>query len=205
MIRVDVRLLAATNRNLEMEVELGKFRADLYHRLNVYPLKVPPLRDRKEDIHGLAGFFAERTRRKLGLSQVRMDEAAVALLQRYNWPGNVRELENVISRSLLKASAVQRPGGAVVLRPDHLTADLGAAVYTSTPYEELPAKAETRTVSVSLRDEVHMFQIKLITRALERNDRNWAAAARELGMNRSNLHNLATRLGIRKRKEQPRP
>lgn len=203
VIKVDVRLLAATNRNLASEVEAGKFRADLFHRLNVYPLKVPPLRERKEDIHGLADFFAEKTRRKLGLSRVRLEEAALSLLRRYNWPGNVRELENVISRSLLKASAAQRPGEAVVLRPDHLTADLGVAAYTSTPYEHLPAKAHTRTTHVSLRDEVNGFQVRLITRALERNDRNWAAAARELGMNRSNLHNLATRLGIRKKKEPP--
>lgn len=199
LVTVDVRLLAATNRNLEAEVEAGRFRADLYHRLNVYPLTVPPLRERKDDIPILAGFFAEKTKSKLGLRQARLSEEALTLLQRYSWPGNVRELENVISRSLLKASGPLASGEAVILHPDHLTADLGVAAYTSSPDDtaQLPAVSPT----MSLREEVKTFQVKLINRALERNNRNWAAAARELGMNRSNLHNLATRLGIRKKGE----
>lgn len=199
LINVDVRLLAATNRNLEAEVASGRFRADLYHRLNVYPLKVPPLRERKDDIPILAGFFADRTRRKLGLGQVRLREEAIILLQRYNWPGNVRELENIISRSLLKASASQSHLETIILQPEHLTADLGVSIYTSPPKEaDTPGSISP---TMSLREEVKAFQIRLINRALKRNEGNWAAAARELGMNRSNLHNLATRLEIRKKTE----
>lgn len=197
LVNVDVRLIAATNRNLEAEVAAGKFRADLYHRLNVYPITVPPLRERKEDIPILAGFFAEKTKSKLGLRQVRLGGEATVLLQRYNWPGNVRELENIISRSLLKASAARTQEDTILLEPDHLTADLGLAVYTNAPPPASPAQDAAQPMS--LREEVKAFQIRLINRALERNNRSWAAAARDLGMNRSNLHNLATRLGIRQK------
>lgn len=196
-VNVNVRLLAATNRELEVEVKAGRFRADLYHRLNVYPLIVPPLRERKDDIPLLAGFFADKTKAKLALKQVLLSNDAIALLQRYNWPGNVRELENIISRSLLKASAVQSHGETIILEPSHLTADLGVAAYTSSPVAT--AMVQTTSPTRSLREEVQAFQVELINNALKRHDRNWAAAARELGMNRSNLHNLATRLGIRKR------
>lgn len=197
MIHADVRLLAATNRNLEAEVQAGKFRADLYHRLNVYPIKVPALRDRKEDIAILTGFFVERTQKKLGLGEVRVSEATLQLLGRYSWPGNVRELENILSRAILKAS--QRCLGERYLKilPEHLAGDLGSTLYShpSSAYEPptLPPK------NFSFRDEVKAFQIRLIQAAVDRNQGNWAGAARDLDMHRSNLHNLATRLGIRKK------
>jgi anaerobic nitric oxide reductase transcription regulator len=195
MIHADVRLLAATNRNLEAEVQAGRFRADLYHRLNVYPIKVPALRERKEDIAILAGFFVERAKKRLGLGEIRISEDALQLLGRYSWPGNVRELENILSRAVLKAS--QRSCGAEYLRilPEHLAGDLGSALYVNpvpdygTPAQPLP--------SLSFRDQVKSFQIRLIQAALDRNKGNWAAAARELDMHRSNLHNFATRLGMR--------
>lgn len=200
MIHVNVRLLAATNRDLEAEVASGRFRADLYHRLNVYPLRVPPLRERKEDIAILAGFFAERSRTRLGLHQVRIGEEALRLLLRYNWPGNVRELENIISRSVLKASAKTGQNEVIVLRPDHLAADLGSVIY-ATPNPELIPPA-TESGRISLREELKAFQIRLINTALDKNSGNWTAAARDLDMDRSNLHNLATRLGIRPKKEK---
>ncbi len=195
-INVNVRLLAATNRNLEAEVAAGKFRADLYHRLNVYPLNVPPLRERKEDLPVLANFFADKIRSKLGLSLVKISEQAFHLLRRYSWPGNVRELENVISRSFLKASANHAPGDTIRLEPIHLTADLGVALYTNPVQTELPTQMfHTHT---SMRQAMKDLQINLINNALKRNN-SWAGAARDLGMNRSNLHNLATRLGIRQK------
>jgi DNA-binding NtrC family response regulator len=101
-IRVNVRLLAATNRDLSAEVAAGRFRADLFHRLNVYPLAVPPLRERGEDIALLAGYFCDTARRRMGVGPVRLDPSAVEALLGYPWPGNVRELENVISRAVLR-------------------------------------------------------------------------------------------------------
>ena len=105
LIQVNVRLLTATNRDLEREVEKGNFREDLFHRINVYPLRVPALRERRSDIPLLAGFFCERTQRQLGLRPVRINTQAMQLLEGYGWPGNVRELENILSRAILKASA----------------------------------------------------------------------------------------------------
>lgn len=199
IVHVDLRLITATNRNLKEEVAAGAFRADLYHRLNVYPIVVPPLRERRDDIPILTDFFAEKARLNLGHNQVRVSEEALDLLMQYNWPGNVRELENVISRSVLKASADQPTDKAIALTPAHLSGDLHEHMQI-TP---LTAKDDTpsRSKLVSMRIEVKAFQARLIKSALERNNGNWSAAARELDMNRSNLHNLATRLGLRKNNE----
>ena len=195
---VDVRLITATNRNLEQEVAAGSFRADLYHRLNVYPITVPPLRERLEDIPLLADFFIEKARVNLGLRRAQISREAVDLLLRYNWPGNVRELDNVISRSVLKASAYQPGGREAIVIPACLSGDLVAAGPESqNVHDKTPAQGQG---TLSYRAEVKAFEIRLIQDALERNQGNWAAAARELDMNRSNLHNLATRLGIRSKK-----
>lgn len=192
---VDVRLIAATNRNLQQEVETGRFRADLYHRLNVYPLKVPPLRDRKEDIPILAGFFAERSMSQLGLSAVRISDVALGLLSRYSWPGNVRELENVISRSVLKASSGTLASDVITIQADHLAGDLGAAIYTNITAPPMPPLGSQH--KQSLKDAVTDLKTTMIQNALQNNAGSWAGAARDLDMNRSNLHNLATRLGVR--------
>lgn len=195
--RVDVRLLAATNRDLETEVTAGRFRADLYHRLNVYPIRVPPLRERKEDIPLLAGFFTDKARRKLGITAARISPEALQLLGRYSWPGNVRELENIISRAVLKASQKTGRQDIMLIAPEHLAGDIGSAMYVQPAETAAPEKLTTERTT--LRQEVRSFQVQLIQTALARHDGNWAAAARSLGMNRSNLHNLATRLGIRNR------
>jgi len=194
-VRVNVRLLAATNRNLEEEVREGRFRADLFHRLSVYPLVVPPLRERREDIPLLAGHFCEAIQRRLGLGPVRLDSDALGLLRRYPWPGNVRELENVLSRAILKAGAQVPRGKLVVVAPVHLGGDLEAAPGIGDP----SPPRETLRVSAgrSFREVVEDFQKDLILQTVAGNRGNWAAAARELGMHRSNLHKLASRLGIR--------
>lgn len=193
--RVNVRLLAATNRNLEAEVQAGRFREDLFHRLNVYPLAVPPLRERLEDIPLLAGHFSEAIRRRLGLGMVRLGTDAQELLAGYGWPGNVRELENVISRAILKALSGTPHGEPLMMEADHLSHDIGRPAQAS-PYArcETPAAPEAGR---SLRSLVKDYERGVIRQALARQGGNWAAAARELGMHRSNLHNLAARLGLR--------
>ena len=98
---VDVRVIAATNRDLKKEVEAGRFRQDLYYRLNVFPLEIAPLRERKEDIPLLAEHLLELASKKLNCPKPRLTKALVAKLQRYDWPGNIRELQNVIERSLI--------------------------------------------------------------------------------------------------------
>jgi len=195
MVHVDVRLLVATNRSLEEEVGKGRFRADLYHRLNVYPINVPPLRERSEDIPLLAGHFCERTRRRLGLGPVRLSPDAIDGLSRYSWPGNVRELENIISRAVLKASSEKPRGEQIVVNAIHLGSDLTSAkLYRPSvrqPVDPVFPKG------LSLRQATREYQRRIIRQALAENEGRWAAAARNLGMHRSNLHNLATRLGLR--------
>jgi anaerobic nitric oxide reductase transcription regulator len=197
--RVNVRVIAATNRDLEQEVRQGRFRADLYHRLAVFPLRVPPLRERRDDIPLLASHFADSAARRIGVTRARIDAVAKTRLVESAWPGNVRELENVIARAVLRASAPSSSGiasrEAVTIMPAHL--DLTPASAGAT---ELPADAPAGSSSErSLRDQVVEFERRVIADAIARHEGNWAAAARALGMHRSNLHHLATRLGLRER------
>jgi anaerobic nitric oxide reductase transcription regulator len=209
-LRVDVRVVAATNRDLERAVRESRFRADLFHRLAAYPIRVPPLRERREDIPLLAAHFLERGRRRLGLSRVRMTERARDAVATAEWPGNVRELQNVIARGVLRAAATvpdDQPDGPpedepVIVSLRHL--DLRDP-RTPPPAAQAPTEAETETapgVRVSadsgpLSERVDAYKRNAILAALEDNDGNWAAAARDLGMHRSNLHHLAKRLGLR--------
>lgn len=196
-IYVNVRLLAATNRNLEEEVKAGRFRADLFHRLNVYPIKVPPLRERKEDIPLLAGYFCELTQRSLGTGPVRISADTMNVLSRYHWPGNIRELENIISRAILQASKEHPKGEIVVIDPPHLGGDnLAEPNPTQQPISEITTSLKGK---IPFREAVEEFQRRLITQTVAKRSGNWSAAARDLRMHRSNLHNLAARLGLRKR------
>ncbi|MCA9599823.1 MAG: nitric oxide reductase transcriptional regulator NorR [Myxococcales bacterium] len=192
LVKADVRLIVATNRDLEREVSTGRFRADLYHRLNVYPLRVPALRERAEDIPLLAGYFCDVMRRRLGLGPVRIDARAMAALKRYHWPGNVRELENVLSRLTLKAAAHAKRGDPVVIGSAHLGSDFSAT--SPAPAAIEPAAVPT---NVDFKDATRAFQRALVERALSEQGGNWSAAARSLGMHRSNFHHLAVRLGLK--------
>jgi chemotaxis protein methyltransferase CheR len=103
-IKVDVRVIAATNRNLEEEVRRGRFREDLWYRLNIFPITVPPLRDRKEDISLLVDYFVDRISKRLGKTIEIIPAAVMNALQNYHWPGNIRELENVLERAVINSS-----------------------------------------------------------------------------------------------------
>jgi anaerobic nitric oxide reductase transcription regulator len=194
-LKVNVRILAATNRNLEQETEAGRFRADLFHRLNVYPIRVPALRERREDIPLLAGYFCDLIGRRLGLPPIHLSPDVLESLSRYTWPGNVRELENLVSRAVLKASAEQRGGARIILHPIHVGMEFARG-----EGGEIPAQSANEPLLLAdqtFRGAVDQYQRGLILAALERHDCNWAAAARELGLHRSNLHHLAQRLGLR--------
>jgi transcriptional regulator with GAF, ATPase, and Fis domain len=102
--KLDVRVVAATNRDLKKEVEAGRFRQDLYYRLSVFPIELPPLRERREDIAPLAAHFAELGARRLGRASPRLSQAAVAQLVNHDWPGNVRELQHAVERALILSS-----------------------------------------------------------------------------------------------------
>jgi anaerobic nitric oxide reductase transcription regulator len=191
---VDVRIIAATNRDLAEEVRSGRFRADLYHRLSVYPLLVPPLRERGRDVLLLAGFFLEENRARMGLRSLRLNVDAQKLLVGYTWPGNVRELEHLISRAVLKSLSAHKE------RPRILTIEAAALGLN----DEVAASHSATTVipaavvpGGTLKDSVDAFQCRLIEDALTRHQGKWVDVAREMGLDRANLSRLARRLGIR--------
>jgi anaerobic nitric oxide reductase transcription regulator len=196
-LKVNVRLLAATNRELPAEVSAGRFRPDLYHRLNVYPLSVPPLRERGEDIALLGGYFCDVARRRVGVGPVRLDRSALDALSRYPWPGNVRELENVISRVSLRLAAGVPRGEPIVITARDLGPELGQTPVASEP----PASAPTAKPK-SLRESAVAHRRALVERALADHHGNLAAAARALDMDRGNFHRLVKRLGLGKGRVQ---
>lgn len=191
-LSVDVRIIAATNRDLEREVASGRFRPDLYHRLDVYPIRVPPLRERAEDVPLLAGHFCDQARVRLGTGPVRLTPEAQRVLQDHPWPGNVRELENFLFRAVLQRGAHVEPGAPVVLDARHLLPGLSVG---AEPLPEIVAPEPPE--EGSLRAQVEAFERAAIERAVARAGGNWAEAARALGMHRSNLHHKARRLGLR--------
>jgi len=190
--RVDVRVFAATNRDLEAEVRAGRFRADLLYRLDVCRLRVPPLRERRDDVLPLVGFVGDRIRRQLGTGRVRIQADAQARLRAYDWPGNVRELENVLARAVLRAAARRGEGGLVTVTADDLGV-LDDRAPASPPLEVAAADTEPAPFRATVRE----FERALVRRALAAADGCWAQAAARLGMHRSNLHHLAQRLGLR--------
>ena len=188
-LKVDVRIIAATNRDLAECVRAGRFRADLYHRLSVYPLAVPAMRERGRDVLLLAGFYLEQNRARLGLRGLRLTSAAQRTLLAYDWPGNVRELSHLISRAALKAHAgSEERGGILTLDSDQLGLPLGTA--------PLPEE-DTALPPTSLREATDAFQRQTITLALEQYGQNWTLAAAALDLDRANLARLARRLGLR--------
>ncbi|MGV7243340.1 nitric oxide reductase transcriptional regulator NorR [Caballeronia sp. M23-90] len=189
---VDVRVIAATNRDLVEEVRAGRLRADFYHRLSVYPLRVPPLRERGRDVLMLAGSFLEENRSRLGLSGLRLSSDAQAALLDYAWPGNVRELEHLVGRSALKALASQaEPPRILSLTAAHLGLD-------DAQQESAKVEAPTpRTPVEDFRTAVTSFERTVLQNALARNNQNWASTARELQLDRANLNRLARRLGLK--------
>ncbi|MDR3411659.1 MAG: nitric oxide reductase transcriptional regulator NorR [Formivibrio sp.] len=197
--KVNVRIVAATNRQLHDQVREGHFRADLYHRLSVYPVLIPPLRERGNDVLLLAGSFLELNRTRLGVRSLRLSPEAEQALCAYAWPGNVRELEHVISRAALRAvSRGAKRTEIVTLEPEHLDLDL------TRPGLDLSQSANAGIDNpiidkgnVPLKIAIDTFQRQLIRQTLVQCQDNWASAARSLGIDASNLHKLSRRLGIK--------
>ncbi|MEK7483224.1 MAG: nitric oxide reductase transcriptional regulator NorR [Planctomycetota bacterium] len=193
--KVDVRLLAATNRELKKEVARGTFRADLYHRLNVFPIHVPPLREHLEDLEVLTHFFSQKIGRKLGIGKVILESEAITYLKNknYSWPGNVRELKNRLSRTILKAQHLQPNQEIVILSAQ----DFYPESFVSNPVILEFSEPINNKDSDSLSELVDQFKRKLIQRTLSECNQKWSVAAEKLGMNRSNLHHLAKRLKLK--------
>lgn len=200
-IRVDVRVIAATNRNLRDEIAAGRFREDVYYRLNVIPIHLPPLRERAEDIPELAAHFLARLQARHGLVPPVLRADAIERLVRYRWPGNVRELANVCERL-----AILHPGGEVGAREvAAMLPDGGAA---GTPADAAGGTAAGAAASATMRtmpgpggdgslsERLDAYERALILAALEEADGNVADAARRLGTDRANLYRRMRRLEI---------
>jgi len=200
-IVVDVRIVAATNRDLQLEVKEGRFRADLYHRLSVYPLLVPPLRERGKDYLLLAGYFLEKCQHQLGVIKLCLTSSAMEQLSRYNWPGNVRELEHLLSRAALRAISEQgRQAKIISIRAEHLNLQLVAqseVETTSSPIEDnVTTEINMDEIELGLRESTDNYQRAIITQVLEQEHGNLAGVARALQVDRSNLTRTMRRLGI---------
>ena len=186
-IPVDVRVLVATHRDLDALVRAGTFRQDLYHRVHVFPLQLPPLRDRSEDIPPLVEHFAQQVCAQNGWRPVAFTAEAVARLQSYAWPGNIRELRNMVERLLLLAGdSVGREVIDLALPATHAVE--GVRTYDATG---------------SLADRVADFERKMILAELERNNRHITNTAKALGLERSYLYKKCQQLGIDLRKIYP--
>ena len=188
-IRVDVRLIATTNRDLKVEVDAGKFRQDLYYRLNVVPIHLPPLRDRVEDIPVLVHHFLGRAASQLGVEVAGITADAIGLIQRRAWPGNIRELANAVERAVilsrggvLRAEAFVEDASSIGARPAVTTAiastPSGGALST-------PAPAPPIVDSINL-DELEAAAIQ---RALAATGGNRTRAAKLLGISERTLRN----------------
>jgi len=172
-VRVDVRVVTATNRDLAEEVRAGRFRSDLYYRLNVFPIRLPPLRERPEDISQLVAHFAAKHGARFGRTITRIDRRAMSALENYSWPGNVRELENVVERAVI----LSRNG---TLRLDR---------------DALPGGTAEENIDAALRDQEKQA-IETALRATGGRVAGEKGAAKRLGLPASTLEFRIKRLGI---------
>lgn len=182
-VTVDVRVIAATNKDLTQAVPNGRFREDLLFRLNVIPLHLPPLRERSEDVPALARHFAARQAARLSRA-IELDAGALQLLGAYRWPGNVRELANIIERL------------AILSSHERLTADDVALVLPRDTSPATSGGAAEPWADVALTDALDGFERRLIARALSVAAGNIAEAARRLATDRANLYRRMRRLGL---------
>ena len=180
-LEVDVRVIAATNKDLSAEIREENFREDLFYRLNVIPIKISPLRQRKEDIPPLVEHFLTQFRAENNKPQKTLSNEAMRSLQKYDWPGNVRELRNIIERLVIMTRGT-------VIEVDDIPVDLGD-IHVQSP-------------SGSLREARAEFENNFIRQCLEKHNWNVTEAAKELGIERTNLHRKMKQYGINRKSAQ---
>ncbi len=189
-IKVDVRLVAATNRDLQKEVAAGNFREDLYYRLNVVPIHLPPLRERRSDIPLLVEHFVAKFNERLKKSITAVEPDALERLTSYHWPGNIRELENVLERTMLFCAGP-------TIRAADLPPELQMAVTPSTIAPAPTAPGRATSLKEIVRQETERVERELIVRALDETGGNVTQAARKLKISRKSLQNKMKEFGLR--------
>ncbi len=180
-VKVDVRVVVATHRNLENLVREGKFRQDLYHRIFVFPVVLPPLRERREDVPLLVEHFSRQLAEQNGWKPVSFSPEAIRELQLYNWPGNIRELRNAVERILLFATS------------DGIDA---AAIHTAVPQATLPGQASSTSATGGLAERVETYERDQVLAELKRQQFHITNTARALGLERSHFYKKCQQLGI---------
>ena len=179
--RVDVRIVAATNRDLEKEVAEGRFREDLFYRLKVFPLRLPPLRERREDVPLLAGHFLKRYAEEFGRQVTGISQPAMEQLQAYEWPGNVRELENEVQRLIIQV------GDEEFVQPTHLSPKIRQAE---------AVVGRMKPTKGTLKEMVEQVEKQILAEALAEHDNNKTATAKTLGITREGLHKKLKNYGM---------
>jgi len=186
-VEVDVRVIAATNRDLQQEMGAGRFREDLYYRLNVVPIRVPALRDRREDIPMLAAHFLRHSAESTGVAPRLLGDDAMAALQAYDWPGNVRQLRNVIDWLLIMAGGMaDQP-----IRAEHLPPELGSATPATLKWDK-----GGEIMGMALREARETFEREYLLAQVNRFGGNISRTATFVGMERSALHRKLKSLGV---------
>jgi two-component system nitrogen regulation response regulator NtrX len=186
-VSVDVRIVSSTARDLESEIAAGRFREDLYHRLSVVPIRVPPLAERREDIPGLIDHFMDQISQSTGLPKRTIGEDAMAILQSHDWPGNVRQLRNNVERLMILA------GGdpTAVVNASMLPQDVGSMV------PKMPnGNGGEQLMGLPLREAREMFEREYLVAQISRFGGNISRTAEFVGMERSALHRKLKALGI---------
>ena len=180
--KVDVRFIAATHRNLREMVQRGEFREDLYYRLNVFEIDIPPLRDRKEDMIHITEFLIKKLNGELGSNVISLDERVRDIFMEHDWPGNIRELENVLERAMnvIEGMIIQVYHLPAYLRKKNLEEELNHEIFTM--------DQEKHETSYLLQAEVESAEKRAITRALEKTAGNVKEAAELLGIHRASLY-----------------
>ncbi|MBN1470496.1 MAG: sigma-54-dependent Fis family transcriptional regulator [Syntrophaceae bacterium] len=186
-IKVDVRIIAATNQNLLRQVQTGNFREDLYYRFNVFPIDIPPLRERKEDILPLIDYFLEKFNKKMGLA-VSMNHEVKERLLCHEWPGNIRELENLIERMMLLSKNN-------LITSSEVPAEFkGAANSTA----KVTAGGDKKPFKEYMRDQVENVERQMIIQCLEESGGNVTQAAKKMGLSRKGLQLKMIKYNLRK-------
>lgn len=186
---IDVRVIAATNRNLKRRIEEGSFREDLFYRLNVFPIHIPPLRDRIEDIAPLAMFFLDHFSRAFGRNFREVSPEAATLMVRYSWPGNIRELRNAMERI-----CIMRPGPTLL--PEHLPQELRETVAAEPPQSAEAAPLAALAPEMGLEEAVCALEKNLIMQALQKTGGNVLQTAINLKVPRGTLRYKMDKYGL---------
>lgn len=189
-IKIDVRIIAATNKNLEQEVKAGKFREDLFYRLNVVPITLPALRDRKEDVDLLVQFFISQFNEKLKKNVTSVSPEAMSILRNYTWPGNIRQLENALERMILMADGSELKSRDI---PEEIS---GISMIAGAP--QAPEPSGLKEI---VKKQTQTLERDLIEHALEETAGNVTRAAEKLGLSRKGLQLKMKELGIKRAEE----